>query len=336
MTKQHDHNYGPPPPPRVLRDPSVLIDYFDGSPEENPYWFLSNFARTPFDGSVAGFPWRHYETGEAAFQAAKATDEREWLRIASMKDPHEAKNAGRTTTLRGDWDYIKVGVMKDLLAAKFHPLRQPEMCRLLLATGTATLVEKNWWGPDIVWGVDIDTGLGSNLLGTLLTLRREELRLGLVRPEPEVHWATVRHPYRLLEGQQLFDHLVHHHGYYALGHPESEVREQEAHLVAHHVSGPLDGVRRVDPLASSLHPGEWLDLLAASHGVLVMDGDADRKHFTMGIRCTQEQTRMHSVRFPVGRGRYGVAVKVAEAANRLRRNEQRHLAGEDFEEDVWL
>ena len=35
----------------------------------------------------------------------------------------------------------------------------------------------------------------------------------LVRPHDEVHWAKVRHPYRVLEGQQLYEHLRHQHGY---------------------------------------------------------------------------------------------------------------------------
>lgn len=72
--------------------------------------------------------------------------------------------------------------MREVLAGKFHPGRQPVACALLLSTGQATLREGTLWG-DEVWGVDVGTGRGQNLLGLLLQVRRAELRLGLVPPE---------------------------------------------------------------------------------------------------------------------------------------------------------
>ena len=56
---EHDRPdyYAPGPPPGTLANPNDLIDYFDGCPDQNPWFFLSNFAPTPFEASVGGFPW---------------------------------------------------------------------------------------------------------------------------------------------------------------------------------------------------------------------------------------------------------------------------------------
>ena len=45
---------------------------------------------------------------------------------------------------------------------------------LLLATGDQFLQEGNNWG-DLIWGVDIETGEGQNLLGKLIMEFRETL-----------------------------------------------------------------------------------------------------------------------------------------------------------------
>lgn len=177
--------YAPPPPAGTLLRPDLLVDWLDGPPPDeaedgvgNPFWFLSNFATTPFEASIGGFPHRAFDTGEAAFQAAKATTQDDFDRIASLDNPHVAKSAGRSVALRPDWNQIKVGVMRDVLAAKFHPEHQPGNCDLLLNTGNAKIVECNTWY-DEVWGVNLVSGVGQNLLGLLLMTRRAELRLGL-------------------------------------------------------------------------------------------------------------------------------------------------------------
>ena len=180
-------HYGPPPPPGTLQDPAVLIDWFDGPPPEvaadgagNPYWVLSNFAPTPFQAAVGGFPMTGFATAEAAFQAAKATTQEGFEQVAGLQDPAAAKAAGRRVSpLRPDWNDVKVGVMREVVAAKFDPRHQPETCALLLSTGEARLLEGTLWG-DEVWGFDLGTGRGQNLLGLLLQVRRAELRLGLV------------------------------------------------------------------------------------------------------------------------------------------------------------
>ena len=53
--------------------------------------------------------------------------------------------------------------------------RNPELKRLLLATGDAVLIEGNTWG-DRFWGVDKRTGKGENHLGLILMDIREELK----------------------------------------------------------------------------------------------------------------------------------------------------------------
>lgn len=136
--------------------------------------FLSNFWSTD-----VWFEGISYPSLEHAFQAAKTLDagEREWIRRASS--PQAAKRrggrrgeGGRRITLRADWEGVKVGVMRELIAIKFA--HGGELAALLLATAERELVEGNWWG-DRFWGVCGDCG--ENWLGRLLMERRAALRL---------------------------------------------------------------------------------------------------------------------------------------------------------------
>lgn len=133
------------------------IDAFKGK-----YYFLSNFYP---DGK---------DTNEHLFQSEKAQwpDDRAYVRRALT--PMSAKKRGRQVALRPDWENIKDEVMKRLLVMKFESV---ELSRLLLATGTADLIEGNHWG-DTYWGVDDKTGKGFNMLGRLLMEVRDELRVG--------------------------------------------------------------------------------------------------------------------------------------------------------------
>lgn len=127
------------------------------------YRFLSNFfpAYVKYDGL-------YYNTTENAFQAAKTEDYSQRCQIQSVS-PGEAKRLGRAVTLRPDWEFLKDGIMLDLLRQKFskEPLRAQ-----LLATGAAKLVEGNSHN-DHYWGVCNGTGL--NKLGELLMKVRAEL-----------------------------------------------------------------------------------------------------------------------------------------------------------------
>ena len=134
---------------------------------EEPYQFLSNFyeARIEYGGLT-------YGSSEAAFQAQKCLTEEEKLRFTEM-GPGRSKGAGRRVQLRPDWNDVKLGIMEEIVRAKFA--QHPELAARLLATGDKTLVEGNRWG-DAFWGVDMGTGQGENHLGKILMKVREELK----------------------------------------------------------------------------------------------------------------------------------------------------------------
>lgn len=124
------------------------------------YFFLSNF----FPGGGA------LPTAEHQFQARKTLVPMEAIYIMSSPTAAAAKARGRATTLRPDWEEIKIDVMYEVLQLKFsvEPIRQQ-----LLATEDAELIEGNTWG-DTFWGVC--RGEGLNILGELLMILRDEIR----------------------------------------------------------------------------------------------------------------------------------------------------------------
>jgi hypothetical protein len=132
------------------------------------YFFLSNFYRQDmqFEG------WT-YPTSEHAFQAQKTADltERQEFRIKTeYLEPVHAKHLGKKLTLRKGWSEIRVGIMEEVVRAKFilDPLRQA-----LSDTYLSELVEGNTWG-DTFWGVW--RGEGQNHLGKILMKIRAEIR----------------------------------------------------------------------------------------------------------------------------------------------------------------
>lgn len=136
------------------------IDSFNGE-----YYFLSNYYYSPivFEGI-------HYPTVEHAFQAAKTLNNNKRLEIAKMRTPGQAKKAGRTISLRPDWEEIKFDVMKKCVKSKFEDY---DLRNRLLSTGDVELIEGNWWN-DTVWGVC--NGIGQNNLGKILMEVRDEIR----------------------------------------------------------------------------------------------------------------------------------------------------------------
>ncbi len=138
------------------------IDCFRGE-----YHFLSNFYEAPVE--YGGF---RYLNNEAAFQAQKclSDEERQAFFFVSAA---RAKSMGRRVLLRADWESVKVGLMEDIVRAKFT--QNPELAALLLATGDKKLLEGNTWH-DTFWGVESDTHQGENHLGKILMKIREELR----------------------------------------------------------------------------------------------------------------------------------------------------------------
>lgn len=131
------------------------ITSFDGD-----FRFLSNF-----------FPCDHLgTTAEHLYQAAKAANPIEMIRILAAETPGQAKRLGARCKMREDWERIKIGVMREVIAQKFE---DPDLRDFLLSTGDALLVEGNTWG-DKFWGVC--GGVGLNNLGLLLMERRSQLR----------------------------------------------------------------------------------------------------------------------------------------------------------------
>lgn len=116
------------------------------------------------------------KTVEHRFQAAKTHDaaDQEWIMAAEK--PGQAKYRGskraKRITLRDDWDTARIGVMTELLRAKFQ---DPTLRAALDATGNAILEEGNIWN-DTFWGISLKTGKGENNLGKILMAIREENR----------------------------------------------------------------------------------------------------------------------------------------------------------------
>ena len=137
-----------------------IIDCFD-----NEYSFLSNFYECPveYDGIV-------YQSSEAAFQAQKTLNIEERIVLFTSATPSQSKKLGRKIKLRDDWDSIKVRLMKEIVLAKFT--QNNTLKEKLLKTGTAELIEGNWW-KDTFWGVC--NGKGLNHLGRILMEVRDEL-----------------------------------------------------------------------------------------------------------------------------------------------------------------
>lgn len=143
-----------------------MIDCFDGE-----FAFLSNFYESPikYNGTVTMPTVEHY------FQAAKASEPLDFLKIAAADTPGQAKRLGRKCKLRADWEDVKMNVMREALRKKFS---DPELKAKLLATGDQRLKEGNTWH-DNFWGVcycdrcqDI---MAYNHLGKLLMELRTEL-----------------------------------------------------------------------------------------------------------------------------------------------------------------
>ena len=143
-------------------------------PFQGEWRFLSNFFESPIMvrslGTTGVFT---APTAEHVFQAMKTRDLIEQQSVLECKTPGQAKHMGRNVTLRSDWEEIKLHVMRMVVQAKFE--QNPELDKLLKATGDATLIELNQFN-DREWGVDINTREGKNHLGKILMEVRANLK----------------------------------------------------------------------------------------------------------------------------------------------------------------
>jgi ribA/ribD-fused uncharacterized protein len=141
-----------------------MIDRF-----HDEHWWLSNFHPANIKVGDIVFP-----TVEHAYVAAKteepfAPDDLEWFIGLSAG---KVKRVGSQLELRSAWDDIKLSVMLDLTKIKYSEAN-PELRKLLIATGDQELIEGNHWD-DTFWGVC--DGVGSNWLGHIIMDVREEIR----------------------------------------------------------------------------------------------------------------------------------------------------------------
>lgn len=141
-----------------------IIDEFRGK-----YFFLSNFFIIPI--LYNGF-W--YKSAEHAFQAQKATNEKDRQYIQDARTPRITKQRSNEITLRPNWRAIRMLEMYTILQHKFIGILGIK----LIATDNALLIEGNNWN-DKYWGqVKNDRGewVGDNFLGKLLMKVRNEIR----------------------------------------------------------------------------------------------------------------------------------------------------------------
>jgi len=140
------------------------------------YAFLSNFHPSPM--KIDGL---HYPTVEHYFQSMKAKKKQQAKEIRKAATPKEAKRLGARCTMRGDWNYYRLEVMRTALDHKFPGMSEKPhdlSTKLVLNTLDYGLIEGNTWG-DKFWGMTWNNTKmrweGLNWLGTLLMARRAEL-----------------------------------------------------------------------------------------------------------------------------------------------------------------
>lgn len=130
--------------------------------------WLSNFSPVRIYLAEIG-----YNSVEHAYVSSKS-DALYWKLFCADENvtASEVKKRGRLIEIRSDWHDIKIDVMKECLRQKFN--QEPYRSKLL-ATGTESIQEGNWWN-DKFWGVCLKTNKGQNNLGKLIMEIRNELQ----------------------------------------------------------------------------------------------------------------------------------------------------------------
>jgi len=134
--------------------------------------FLSNFyaASIEWEGKI-------WPTVEHAFQASKTVQTANKEAIRKALFPGVAKKMGKRLILRGDWEEVKLNIMRDLVRLKFT--QHLDLRDKLLATEDLKLIEGNYWH-DNFWGNcycdNCSNIVGENMLGSILMELRETLK----------------------------------------------------------------------------------------------------------------------------------------------------------------
>ncbi|MFD6820547.1 NADAR family protein [Streptomyces sp. NPDC060187] len=149
--------------------------YPQGWPEQPGLFMLRNDFPAPV--VLAGESYASVSHGYWSLSAADASDKSRIRDAASGREAHEL---GGRATRRADWPHVRLGVMAELLRAKFT--QHPELAEVLVSTGDATI---SYTGlSDSPFWRDIADGRGRNWMGRLLELVRSELvAQRFLRPE---------------------------------------------------------------------------------------------------------------------------------------------------------
>lgn len=173
-----------------------MIDKFTwkgdtGAWEHGPF---SNFYHSPFiapwwgDFEITGSEDTIYEwpTAEHYYQAAKLTLPADVGAILASDSPGRSKKLGRSLPNRPDWQACSIRAMRDTIGLKFAS--GSDLAETLLDTGDELLVEGNTWGDRFFGMVKDEDGVyqGQNWLGSLLMLRRAELRAEVMGRQREL------------------------------------------------------------------------------------------------------------------------------------------------------
>lgn len=145
---------------------------------DRPYGYFSNFSLHSIE-----LDNHYWLTAEHYYQAQKFVgSEMEYLmdKIRSAATPELAASIGRSPShcTSDDWPQRKLAVMGKALRQKFDT--HLDLRQLLLATGTATIIEDS--PVDYFWGCGLDRS-GQNHLGRILMQIRTENTSELSEPK---------------------------------------------------------------------------------------------------------------------------------------------------------
>lgn len=143
-----------------------MIRQFSGK-----YRFLSNFwpCKVQYDGII-------WPTAEHFYQSTKTDNQQQKKDILNASTPGRAKRLGRRVDLSPNWEQTKDDAM--LLAVRLKFNQNPDLAKLLMATGDSELIEGNQWH-DNYWGAcscsRCQNRVKNNRLGEILMRVRNEL-----------------------------------------------------------------------------------------------------------------------------------------------------------------